>query len=376
LGGLAFLAKSYALPFFVAHYFFSVAIYYVERRSDVKASNAVSALTIGFLAFAVVAAPWIATVSWKCGKPTFSTAGPFNHYLIGPEVGPDKWEVLHHAQPIQSGRITIWETPEKLSFQDWSPLASTAAMKHQVKYVARNARRIADAFCRFDLIGFVPGMLLLWPAVRWAGRRRNACGGLSVAWALMTILVYAGGYLPLPFETRYVELSLYPLCCIAVFCVLEELRSLALSEGRSWAIAFGMSLLGLVCAFSFAAKSAGKIGENYSAASAFPSPYRVCGEKLSELGVQKDANIVATDWHTGLYVAYHASLPFLGKVNGGSAAEIEKQLNEHHATVFVVTSAWSPFKEFLRDTHWRQVRSARVGDDDIFVFLPPKNANR
>jgi hypothetical protein len=369
LGGLAYLAKSYAFPFFVAHYFLSVILHFVLRRHETTALQAIKALALGFVAFAIVAAPWIAVLSDKYGSMTFSTAAAYNHYQTGPTDGDDKFEVIRRIQRVPPGRITVWETPEILDFKPWSPLSSRAAMVHQAKYIARNCQKIVAAVGRFDLFGLVPGLLLVMPAVRLAAQRRGGRNAYPVAWSWMTVVVYASGYLPMPFEPRYIEPALWPLCCILVCGVLGDLGSLLRTSQRPWAGAALAAALGGLCVLSFAASAGGRVAMRLSGV--HPSPYRVCGNKLSASGYSGPVAACDGFWSEGVYVAYHAGMPLLGEIKASSPADVEQALKASGAQAFVVGSKWGPCDAFARQTRWRLLCTSSLGKDTMSVYVAP-----
>lgn len=386
VGGLAYLAKSYAFPFFVAHYSLSILLHFVLRRANTCVSQALKALACGFLAFAVIAGPWIGVLSSKYGRFTFSTAAAFNHYVVGPPEVVSKHDVLYRAQTVSPGRITIWETPENLSFKDWSPFASFAFLKYQAKHMKWNCERIVRAVADFDLLALVPGCLFLMLAIRLAASRRGTvemAGPYPAAWSLMTIIVYAGGFLPIAFEARYIEPVLWPICCILVFGVLSDAGRLLPHDKPALSILLVLSAL---CALSFAAhctdiaKSAIStvVRTAMRPASPYRSPYWECGDKVAALGCGGPVAACEGCWGRGLYVSYHASLPFLGEIGGLSPAAVEESLEQSGARVFVANGKWALLENFAGHTKWQRVctSSDDGGEDTISVFLAPEREVR
>jgi hypothetical protein len=71
-------------------------------------------------ALALVALPWILTLSHHYGSPTFSTSASINHALVGPgdQSLIHVFIRSHLAHP--PGRITTWEDPDpKLDGNEW-----------------------------------------------------------------------------------------------------------------------------------------------------------------------------------------------------------------------------------------------------------------
>ena len=134
LWGLAYLAKAVAFPLTIL---FLLAMGLAQAR---KTSFAMALRSFGLviLGFAVLAGPWVLTLSIKYGRPTFSTTTTITHSLTGPPDIPRYHpfgRTLHHPEP---GRITSWEEPSRMAYANWSPFESTAYAIHQVRVVVKN----------------------------------------------------------------------------------------------------------------------------------------------------------------------------------------------------------------------------------------------
>src|SRR5690606_30318294 len=85
-GGVAYLAKSYALPFTLVNLPLTVGLRWLMRRGaepDPGAGGPRDALrtplrtvAIGLGALTVVALPWVGALSWRYERPTWTTVGP------------------------------------------------------------------------------------------------------------------------------------------------------------------------------------------------------------------------------------------------------------------------------------------------------------
>jgi len=386
-GGLAYFAKSYAFPFFLAHYPFSLLLHLVLRRTNTSVAQVFKALGYGFLAFSMVAGPWVYLLSYKYGKFTFSTAAALNHYIVGPPEVVDRYHVVYRPQVPLSGRMAIGETPEHLDFKDWSPFASLALFKHQVKHMIWNGERIVRTLSDFDFLALVPGCLFLMPLIRIAAARRGTIELASpypAAWSLMTIGIYAGGFLPIAFETRYIEPVLWPLCCTLVFGVISDVsqlcRPVLLDKSARSYPALVPVFLSALCALSFVGYSkgtiyrgAGVIRTVLGSGSVPQSAFRQCGKELAASGCR--GPVVASErcWHEGLYVSYHASLPFLGEIREKSPREVEQSLQKLGARAFVAHSMWPFYEDFVSNTKWQKLCTTELyGTHAISVFIRPE----
>ena len=118
--GTAYLAKHIALPLsglVVA----ALAVINLYRSSLRQTVRAIAIFGVGFL---LVAGPWVGLLSYKYGRPTFSTIGPIQHAIMGPpDMYRDHPDHRHFYKP-EPGRITVLEDRTNLPYNYWSPLES------------------------------------------------------------------------------------------------------------------------------------------------------------------------------------------------------------------------------------------------------------
>jgi hypothetical protein len=156
--GLAYLSKAIAFPLAILSTCSIAALHFhtaADRRLCLR-----KAVTI-LLAFALVAGPWVLTLSLKYGRPTFSTSARISHAVTGP---PDVERyhpfarALHQPEP---GRVTSWEEPSRMGYQYWSPAASSAYALHQVKVVLRNIPVCVALLTSLEVAWIIPGFYLV-----------------------------------------------------------------------------------------------------------------------------------------------------------------------------------------------------------------------
>ncbi len=96
---MAYLAKSYGLPFFLAH--FTLATVFHGLTTKAPRTQVFKAWVLGLAAFLAVAGPWIAILSCKYQKVTFSTAGSINYAIAGPkDVYRNHSKALRVPRPV------------------------------------------------------------------------------------------------------------------------------------------------------------------------------------------------------------------------------------------------------------------------------------
>ncbi|MCS6860809.1 MAG: hypothetical protein NZT92_10880, partial [Abditibacteriales bacterium] len=159
-------------------------------------------MSITLLGFALVAAPWILTLSLKYRGFVISTSGKISHAIVGPpdvERHHPLYRTFHVPEP---GRITAWEDPDPKLYAFWSPFENLRYAKHQLKLIYYNAKRAVDVLSGFDwlrlgLCAALCGFLIHTP---W---RRN----MAVErwrWAGLPVICIPAIYLPVfAYEQRY-----------------------------------------------------------------------------------------------------------------------------------------------------------------------------
>jgi hypothetical protein len=130
-----------------------------------------------FLAFGLVAGPWVLILSLKYGRLMFSSTPGISHALTGP---PDMDRYHPFARAFhrpERGRITSWEDPTRMAYNYWSPLESRAYASHEVKVLAQNLSTCLMLLASLN-VAWLAWLVALplermrrgnWPAWAWLG---------------------------------------------------------------------------------------------------------------------------------------------------------------------------------------------------------------
>jgi hypothetical protein len=217
LCGAAYLAKAAALPVLIL-VVPTVAVLRIVTGQATR-RNALRAMAVTLLGIALVAGPWIATLSIKYGHFVFSTSARANHALVGPPDMPrDKTDVYEKPAP---GRIFADEDLTFANYNYWSPFESWFYFKHQLQLVYRNAARILDFLAGFDRlhIALVATLLALLIHAPWRTNLATDPWRFAGVPVVATLLVYAPVYAS---EQRFYY-GLYPFVIAASFGVVAWL---------------------------------------------------------------------------------------------------------------------------------------------------------
>jgi hypothetical protein len=223
IGGVAYMAKSYALPFLAVHIPFVVFVRLIAARErgvplgQRIRSAALALFLTGFGVF-VAAGPWLGALWWKYGKPTISTSGAAARAMVRPShvqiEGLDFLKTLELAKPAQDPYISHGENPDAGPQLDWSPFADEKSMRHQLDLTRRHAGLLWQFLVDQDRLFVGPAVFVLGVLLVLVGRPRLNIERWRIAWLVGTAILYCSGFLMVWFQPRYVESAVIPLIVI------------------------------------------------------------------------------------------------------------------------------------------------------------------
>lgn len=230
LGGLAYLAKAYAFPFFLVHFPLTLLLRGWTLRHDpdlnhrVRAGRLCSATAAGILGLLLVASPWIALLSHSYGRLTISTAGPFNHNEA--RSAPDELKYRYTFFVPPDPYLTESEMIDRRVHRFWSPFDSRERLLQQWKIFKENTPEILATLGSFDHIWLVPICLavstLMAVSLLLARRGCNSQIKSELPWLAMTLWVYCSGFTMVYFEPRLIAVVLrFPAMLLCVLLAVK-----------------------------------------------------------------------------------------------------------------------------------------------------------
>lgn len=357
VGGVCYLAKSYAFPFFLAHFTLTVFMKWKLSSISLTARHATRTWILGIAGFLMIAGPWVGVLSSKYQKFTFSNVGPVAHAAIGPKKIP-RHHPIEQLQDPADGRITVWETPEQMDYHFWSPFDSLDLFMHQIREVVRASLRLLNQLGNYDLLFFSIPALLLAPLL--FNFRRNSDRTFWTLWALATVILYSGGFTLVYSEPRYLEAVLWPLI-FANAIILADTQFNLPKFSR-------MALISLVL-FSFFCGAPLSIRKAREVASEDLGRYRAIAEQLSNIHHQ-GRFATSHDWNTATFVAYHAQFPSCGIPAETESAEIDAALSRHDVQSFLVLPDWPLADDYRANTSWQKKGEFKYNDETYTVYGP------
>jgi len=261
VGGMAYLAKAFALPFVIVHLLMTLVLHTIRLKHQAGAQGenlsrggifkqVATAYGLGLVGFFLVASWWIAAMSWKYGHVTIGSSGAAAHGVTGrrlAEAQSPGAAIKARFTPPVGPYLSPMETPEQL-FPRWSPFASKQHFKYQLYVIREHAGWLRDylgslAAGYVALIGMVVALLLL--AIRSAQRWK-------LVWLLLTLGLFLGPFLLVVFQNRYVNPHVVPLLLLLCLVVALEWRPARMDSAAQageahvprWRAAAGVLVLG------------------------------------------------------------------------------------------------------------------------------------
>ena len=206
LGGLAFLAKSYALLFILGHIVIIHLVLFLTSARGKERKQVVGRALAGLAVFLCLSGGWIAAVSLKYRGPTLRYSSRIILYLVSP---PPKNPGAHPMimggmfPPPNSTAVSAWEDPAAYIqlYPRWSPLQSRRDFGYWLRVVRRNFRDTLKIFVGFSPLA--PVILLAGLVLAFFPRRHRI---LFLSWP--TLVFYVSGYVALFVIERYMIIGL------------------------------------------------------------------------------------------------------------------------------------------------------------------------
>ena len=328
LAGLAYLAKSYALPFVALHLTVTAIVAARRSREPGQARLVVRSVLWFGVGASLLAAPWIAALSWKYGHPTISTASAISHALS--TAGRDAEQPLGGFRIPTGEALTYWEDPSLagLPYQYWSPFASLAMARRQASVIGQNLVSLRDTIAHLQRDGLFAAALLAALGVALAGgalRQRQV-------WALAAAACYVSGYaLTCGSEDRYYW-PLYPVLIALLFQWLDVLRAYTtparlresfVLRSTVWWVLAGT----LVCSCAPVGTLLGRRQPDS------PDPLASLAAQTLPEGLR--GPVGASSWHPGLFLCYFANLKFAGIPTSSEPGQIVREAQRAGVRTFV-----------------------------------------
>jgi len=167
----------------------------------------------GIFGLLLVAGPWIGVISRKDGRFTINSAAGGTYARTGPR-DETRHPLRARLRTPLPGRLSVWEAPEALPRQVWSPFEKTGYLLFQARQMYRRIWHACNIIRGFGRLGFSLWFVCALPALAFLLRRRREDLFRSL-WLLGTVALYCSGCILIVVRPRFIEPVLFPPLCIA-----------------------------------------------------------------------------------------------------------------------------------------------------------------
>ena len=225
-GALAYLTKSYALPFFIAHFVLFNIFHYFKEFSTAKRKRIIKNFFLGLAVFFIICGSWSALISDKYGEITTGTSGKYNYDIVGPnfEAIP-LW--YGFTKPTNDKAISAWEDPSYEKLNDWSPLNSWINFNFQLKIIWDNIFTTIGIIQSFSYLALI---ILFAYIVMFLQNIRKVISKNDILYPLATILLYISGYILIWTEFRYLLLVWVLLILMGGYLINLIFKNISLTD--------------------------------------------------------------------------------------------------------------------------------------------------
>jgi len=292
LGGLAFLAKSYGLFYFLIHFTIINFLYLIGSGNKKKIfANYLTGAAICI----VIAAAWGGILTTKYGSFTLGTGAETNLALVGPKA---EFKHLHLRQrilvPPNETAISAWEDPSAYPVEvKWNPLGSREEFEYQISLIINNSVEFFSFIFLFSpLVIFLIALMV-----------KDVLKSETLRYLIISGLVYPSGYLILFIETRYIWLT-YLIVFILTFSLFSLFTKRYLFKGFMLNAAVLLLMLSLLAFPAYALFKKADAGKNVYALAQELKKFNVSGNFACSTN--------GLDTH---YLAYFLDSKYYGEIN-------------------------------------------------------------
>jgi len=347
-GGVAYLAKSYAFPFFIVHFFVMNVFHYFRNETKQEKKKVVHNFLTGALIFALISGAWIGLISSKYGEFTFGTSGKIAYGSVtsaGFQGLGVYWQGF--LEPPNETALSVWEDPSHLKVPPRQPLGFWGNIGNQFTITTGIIFKMVNMFVKFSILSVVVAIAYV---LFWLRRFNIKTMPAEVLFPTVAIVIFAGGYSLITVNARYIWLLFIMLMLMGGY-VLGRLR---LFESNFFTKTRRTVLL-IIFFLSFAIPA-------YQGLKSYANRGRWVHElsRVLERRVTKDSKIAAnTNWAGSLFLSYHLDCKYYGAQKKNiSKIELKRQLEKYAIDYYLFWGGAAPDLGFL--SNYEEITGGRI----------------
>jgi len=324
-GGIAYLAKAYAFPFFISHFLLMSILHYFRHDSRERKNRTIINFICGLVVFGAISSPWVAAISSKYHRLTLGAAGRFSMSIKNnPQSKGYPMYYQGFLSPPNQTAISAWEDSSFLDYTSWSPFDSLNALKHHIKTTMKNTHRIIEIFVKFSPFSIAICLAYLLLLLQRPGKILTHC---EVLYPFVSLLLFSAGYSLVLVYRRYLWVTCFLLLLMGGYTVDKLFQNNFFTKIRK-------TTLYVVFAASFAYIP---IVSGLTNVNNGRSIY-LLSQTLKNHIHPGDRIASNMEWHRTMYLAYHLNSRYYGVARANiSEQNLEDELrkfNIHHYLIW------------------------------------------
>ena len=368
LGGTAYLAKSFAFPFFISHFLIMNVIHYFRSETIQARKKIVHNFLAGAVVFALISGVWIGLMSNKYGEFTWSRAGMINlRAPTDPSVrGVSPFKGGFREPPNATAVSSVEEPgfPEKQikelrsardgKVSNWTNLR--IRVKNRLNHALECTKKTGTILMAFSPLSLVIGIAYV---LFWLQRFSIKAIEPEVLYSSVTLALYTGGYSLIHVTPRYLWIICLVLLLMGGYVLFKLFQNKFFTKTRK-------AVLLIIFFLSFAVPASGTL-----------RTYANRGKWIYDLSQVLKSRITPnykiasnTSWAGSLFLSYHLGGRYYGTHEKNiSKTELKKQLEKYGIDYYFVWGGAGDFS-FLSD--YQDITGGRIPGLRIYGLRRPR----
>ena len=299
-GGLGYLSKSFAFPYFLFHFIIFNLIHYYKNTKSPKRKAILNNFLLGILFFFIICGPWIYIISSKYNHFTINNSTKYNWSFIAPESKGHPMLYQGLVAPPNNTAISAWEDPGYFEKNEWSPVKSWNSFKYEIKYFLKNVFNTISVLEKFSKLSIIILFFYLLLAIMPV---KKLISQGAILYPLLSVLLYCAGYCLILVRARYLWINNILLIIMGGYLINILLQSELFNRIRK-------TILLLFFAVEFSLIPVYDIISNIN----IQKDIYTLSQKLeNEFNIH--GNIASNKYICTLYISYYINARFYGKIN-------------------------------------------------------------
>ena len=364
LGVLAYFSKPYGYPFFIFHFLLINICHYFRSSSIEHKKNVIKNFLAGFIVFVFLSSIWIAVISNKYDRLTFSNMGSGVFASLGPESSHDTLEkgdpifFKGFFEPPNETAFIIYEDPTYAREKTWNPLESTGLFKHFISNLTENVFnciRVYESYSRLSI-----AIVIIYIVLIFVQPLNNLFSRSDMLYPLLTVFLYTGGYMLFHIEARYLWVVNILLLLMGGKALNELFRNRIFEKNMLKNILTGFFIISFVIT---PVKSITEISGNslnkkmHTLGTELSERYDISGNIASSR--QKMQLTKHDSWHQTFRLSYWLKSRYYGQDREGIADDdLEGELKRFDIDYYFYWDSAAPVPDFL--SQYRELTNGEI----------------